>query len=83
MHLEFRPEDAPDPSDADVEFGVGPEQITAELFGLCELFFRQASRSVHVELDQFLTERDHSGGVGWFLDALGITATLDRAAVRY
>jgi len=31
MHHEFQPADAPDPSDPDVQFSVGSEQITTEL----------------------------------------------------
>lgn len=73
MHLEFHPADAPDPADPDVQFSVAPEQITTELLELCEEFFRQASPMVHGELDQFLTEHGHSGGLGWFIDALGFT----------
>lgn len=34
---------------------------------------------VHTELDQFLTEHGHQGGLGWFIDALGFT-TLNRTA---
>lgn len=74
MHLEFTPADAPDPADPDVVFGIPPEQITAELLELCEQFLRQASPTVHTELDEFLTEQHgHAGGLGWFLDALGFT----------
>jgi hypothetical protein len=80
MHLEFHPADAPDPADPDVAFGVAPEQITTELLEICDEFFRQASPLVHTELRQFLTERGHHGALGWFLDALGLTA-LNRTAL--
>jgi hypothetical protein len=40
---------------------------------LCEESLRQASPIVHTELRQFLTEHGHHGGLGWFLDALGLT----------
>jgi hypothetical protein len=73
MHLEFQPADAPDPADPDVRFGVAPEQITTQLLKLCEEFFRHASPIVLTELSQFLTERGHPGGLGWFLDTLGFT----------
>jgi hypothetical protein len=73
MHLEFQPADAPDPADPDVVFGVATEQITTQLLELCEEFLRQASPIVHTELDQFLTEHGHHGGIGWFIDALGLT----------
>jgi len=69
-HLEFAPADAPDPADGDVQFGVAPKQITAELLGLCAAFFRRASPTVHTELRQFLTDHGHQGGAGWFLEAL-------------
>lgn len=83
MHLEFAPDDAPDPADPDVQFGVAPEQITTELLELCEQFLRQASPIVHAELRQFLTENGyHHGGLGWFLDALGFT-TLNSSALDY
>ena len=78
MHYELTPADAPDPDDPDVVFGVPPEQITTELLGLCEQFFRHAGPAVHAELDQFLTAHAHPGGIGWFIDALGF-ATLTRA----
>ena len=60
MYLEFMPDDAPDPADPDVQFGVAPEQITTELLELCEEFFRHASPAVHGELSQFLTEHVHT-----------------------
>ena len=78
MHREFMPDDAPDPADSDVQFGVAPEQITTELLELCEKFFCQASPAVHSELRQFLIEHIHHGDPGWFLDALGFF-TLNRA----
>jgi hypothetical protein len=72
MHPEVLPVDQPDP---DVQFGVPPEQITAELVGLCAEFFRQASPAVHTELRQFLTEHGyHPSALGWFIDALGFTS---------
>lgn len=74
MHLEFHPADAPDPNDPDVRFNVAAEQITTELLELCSEFFGQGSPMVHAELDQFLTEHGHYGGVGWFLDALAFTS---------
>ena len=43
MQREFMPDDAPDPADPDVQFGVAPEQITTELLELCEKSLRQAS----------------------------------------
>jgi hypothetical protein len=79
MHYEFQPADAPDPADPDVQFGVAPQQITTELLALCEQFLRDASPAVHTELDQFLTEHGHQGGLGWLLDVLGFT-TLNRTA---
>lgn len=78
MHLEFRPADAPDPADPDVEFGVAPEQITSGLLELCEEFLRQASPIVHTELRQFLAEHGHRGGLGWFFGALGFTTLRTR-----
>ena len=36
-------------------------------------FLRGASPIVHTELRQFLTERGHHGGLGWFIDALSFT----------
>lgn len=80
MHREFQPADAPDPHDPDVEFGVAPERITAELLELCEEFLRLASPVVHAELRQFLTDRGHRGGLGWFLNTLGFT-TLNRTTL--
>lgn len=80
MHREFMPADAPDPDDPDVQFGVAPEQITAELLELCEAFLRQASPIVHAELRQFLTEHGHRCDLGWFLAVLGFT-TLHRTAL--
>jgi hypothetical protein len=78
MHLEFLPGDQLDP---DAQFGVPPEQITAELLSLCAEFLRHASPTVHRELRQFLIERGyHPSGLGWFIDALGFTA-LTRAAL--
>jgi hypothetical protein len=79
MHREFQPADAPDPADPDVEFGIAPEQITSGLLELCEQFFRQGSPIVHTELRQFLAGHGHHGGLGWFIDALGLT-NLNRAA---
>jgi hypothetical protein len=78
MLREFTPDDAPDPADPDVQFGVAPEQIITELLELCEEFFRQASPAVHSELRQFVVEHVHHGDLGWFLDALGFSA-LNRA----
>jgi hypothetical protein len=80
MHREFMPADAPDPADPDIEFGFAPKHFIAELLGLCEEFFRQASPLVHSELSQFLTEHGHLGGLGWFLDNLGFN-TLDRSVL--
>jgi hypothetical protein len=57
---------------------VAPEHITPELLELCEEFLRQASPLVHTELRQFLTERGHQSGMGWFLDALGFTTLRTR-----
>lgn len=70
VHLEFMPNDAPDP---DAQVSIPPEQITTELLKLCEEFLREAGPIVHTELRQFLTERGHHGGLGWFLDALSFT----------
>jgi hypothetical protein len=79
MHFDLLPSNEPDP---DAQFGVPPEQITAELLELCAEFLRQASPIVHTELRQFLTEHGHHhGGLGWFLDALGFTTTLNRTAL--
>jgi hypothetical protein len=78
MHHEFLPSDEPDP---DAQFGVAPEQITTELLELCKEFLRQASPIVHAELREFLTENGYrTGGLGWFLDALGFTTLLNRTA---
>lgn len=74
MHREFIPADAPDPADPDIEFGVAPEQITTEVLELCKEFLDQASPVVLGELRQFLTENGYEGGLGWFLDVLGLTA---------
>jgi hypothetical protein len=74
MHDEFHPAVTPDPDDPDVHFGVAPQQITTELFELCEGFLRHASPTVHKELTRFLAEKGYgSGGLGWFLDTLGFT----------
>ena len=73
MHLEFIPTDAPDPADPDICFGVPPDQITTELFELCEEFLSHASPIVHAELRHFLDESGYRpGGLGWFLDAPGL-----------
>ncbi|WP_293003291.1 hypothetical protein [Mycobacterium sp.] len=79
MHQEFNPADAPDPDDPDVQFGVPPDHIAAELLALCADFFGQAGPVVYAEVDQFLTQRGHPGGLGWFLDALGF-ASHDRTS---
>ena len=79
MHHKFLPGHAPGP---DAQFSVGPEQITTELLGLCEEFFRQPSPIVHTELRQFLTDHGHHGGLGWFIDALGFTS-LNRTALNH
>lgn len=72
MLPESQPSGQPDP---DVQFGVPPEQITAELVGLCAEFFREASPTVYNELRHFLTEHGYChGGLGWFIDALGFTS---------
>jgi hypothetical protein len=76
MHLEFLAGDQPD---ADAQFGVAPDQITTEVLELFDAFFRQASPIVRTELHQFLTEHGHRyGGLGWFLDALGLTTLARR-----
>ena len=78
MHYEFLPGDQPD---YNVELRIPPVQITIELFELCEEFFRHASPIVQTELSLFLIENGYrSGGLGWFLDALGFTTLLNRTA---
>lgn len=57
------------------------EQFATELLELCEECLRQASRIVHTELREFLTEKGYcASSLGWFLDALGFTALLNRTA---
>lgn len=75
MHFEFHPADAPDSAHPDVQFNVSAEQITAELIEICDEFFLQASTIVHTELSQYLIDHGHRGDLGWFLDALGSTAS--------
>lgn len=79
MHLEVDPANEPD--DGAVLAGATREDTVAELFGLCDEFFRcPASPQVHAELRRFLISRGYHpvASWGWFIDTLGFAASRPR-----
>ena len=69
----YQPSELP-PDDAN--FGLRPDDITAELLTLSWEFFTHASPATREELRRFLTARGHhpTAGLGAFLDGLQFTA---------